>query len=179
MVKPANEPLCEINPPEQRAGEPSGKQKAAAAIAAAVLVATPLTASFEGLRTHPYRDVTGTPTVCYGDTEVEMRVYAADECGKLLRERVARDYAPRVLACLPQLLDERRKLVFAALIDASYNAGWAAVCKSRMAERIRAGQWQAACNGLSGWYVTSKGVPLRGLVRRREAEKALCLQGAA
>lgn len=159
----------------------SNKQRCASAIAAACLVVAPLTATFEGLRTKPYNDVTGTKTVCYGDTGVEMRVYSAGECGTLLRDRLARDYAPKLLApnCLPQLADERRKPVFAALIDASYNAGPVAVCKSRMAVAIRAGQWRAACNGIAGWYVTSKGVPLRGLVRRREAEKALCLKGAA
>lgn len=173
------DPIPQRAPCAQTPTDLSSKERCAAAIAAACIIAAPFTAGFEGLRPHPYRDATGTPTVCYGDTQVEMRVYAADECGKLLRERMARDYAPKVLACLPQLLEERRKPVFAALIDASYNAGPAAVCKSRMAVSIRASQWRAACSGISGWYVTSKGVPLRGLVRRRDAEKALCLQGAA
>jgi lysozyme len=153
----------------------SSKQRAGAAIAAACLVAAPLTAAFEGLRTKPYLDPAGIQTVCYGETEREMRVYTADECGSLLRQRLAKDYAPKVLACLPQVAD--RKAVFAALIDASYNAGPKAVCNSRMATSIRAGQWRAACDGFSGWYVTAKGKRLPGLVRRREAERNLCRSG--
>lgn len=163
----------------QKNDQLSGKQKGGAAIAAALLIAVPLTASFEGLRTRPYKDVTGTPTVCYGDTQVEMRVYSADECGKLLRERMARDYAPKVLACLPQLTAPERKPVFAALIDASYNAGPRAVCRSPMAKAIRAGEWTIACYRFVGWYETSKGKWFRGLHRRRLAERDLCLKGAA
>lgn len=165
--------------PQARGAATSKKERAAAAIAAAVLVAVPLTAGFEGLRTRPYRDPANIETVCFGDTEVEMRVYTADECGKLLRERMARDYAPKVLACLPQLMDPKRKPVFAALIDAAYNAGPAAVCRSRMARAIRAGDWKAACKGFVGWYETARGKWYRGLHRRRLAERDLCLKGAS
>lgn len=170
---------CALTPPDPRgpAAELSGKQKAGAIIAAACLVAAPLTAAFEGLRTKPYRDPAGIPTVCYGETQLAMRVYSADECGVMLRQRMARDYAPKVLACLPQLADEHRKPVFAALIDASYNAGPKAVCNSRMAKHIRAGQWQAACNGFVGWYETARGKWYAGLARRRAAEMRLCLTG--
>lgn len=160
--------------PPARPPERSGAGYAAA-IAAACLVCVPLTAQFEGLRTKPYRDPVGIPTVCYGETNVAMRAYSTDECGRLLRDQLRRVYAPRVAACLPQLTRPERKHEFAALIDASYNAGPAAVCKSRMARAIVAGNWRAACDGLEGWYVTARGVRLPGLVRRRQAERRLCL----
>jgi lysozyme len=151
----------------------SKRQKA---IAAAVLLAAPITASFEGLRTKPYLDPANIPTVCYGETELAMRVYSADECGQMLRARLAKDYAPHILDCLPQVAD--RPKVFAALLDASYNAGWAAVCKSRMVDAFRSGN--DGCALFEGWYVTTRNrktgvrVTLPGLVRRRKAEAALC-----
>jgi lysozyme len=153
----------------------SKKQKAGAAIAAACLICAPLTASFEGLRTKPYKDPVGIPTVCYGETNVQMRAYSKDECGQLLRDHLSKKYAPKIAACLPQLLAPERKHEFAALLDAAYNAGPAAVCKSRMARAIVAGNWRAACDGFQGWYVTAHGVKLKGLVVRRQEERRVCL----
>lgn len=157
----------------------SRKQKTGA-IGGACILACALTATFEGLVTHPNPDP-GNPhlqQVCYGDTEVEMRVYTPEECQVLLEARQQRDYAPVVLRCVPGFADSRRRYAFAASIDAAYNAGTAAFCKSRMARAFNAGQWVAGCNGFRGWYTTANGKPFRGLVRRREAERSLCLKGA-
>lgn len=166
-----------VCPPEADPLGASKKERAAAAIAAAVLVATPLTAGFEGLRTHPYHDPgDGRMTVCFGETEREMRVYTGDECRSLLAQRQAEDYAPAVLKCAPGLAT--RKEPFAASIDAAYNAGIAAFCRSRMAAAFNAGQWARGCNLFVGWYETAGGKRLRGLERRRVAERDLCLKGA-
>jgi lysozyme len=145
-----------------------------AAIAAAVALVIPVTAAFEGLRTKPYRDPTNTLTVCYGETHLPMRVYSADECGAMLRKRLAKDYAPQLLDCVPALIN--RPNPYAALLDFSYNAGVQAACRSRMARNFNLGRWPEGCAAFRGTYVTSKGVKLKGLVRRREAEAALCLK---
>lgn len=156
--------------------------KIPAAIAAAVLLAVPLTSAFEGLRTHPYADPIGKRTVCYGDTEVRMRVYSADECGAMLRSRLAKDYAPHLLNCIPQLASKPSE--FAALLDASYNAGWLAVCNSNLAVNARKGAVGHVCAELASWYTTAldrrsgKRRTLPGLVRRRQAEAALCRKDA-
>lgn len=172
------------SPPRPNSG--SGAKKAAL-IAAAVLVIVPVTASQEGLVTKARPDPAHIPTYCYGETENvdPQRIYTKTECMVLLRKRLARDYAPKVLACVPQLQDARRKYVFASLIDASYNAGPVAVCKSPMAIRIRAADWEGGCHAFVGWYTTARdrktGVrkPLPGLVkRRRDVEAPLCLKGA-
>jgi lysozyme len=153
----------------------SGKQKASAAIIAACLIAAPLTAMFEGLRTKPYADPgDGRLTVCYGETEREMRRYTPDECRVLLEARQQKDYAPAVLKCVPAIGSKPN--AFAASIDAAYNAGTAAFCRSPMTKRFNAGDWAGGCNAFSGWYVTAKGKKLPGLVRRREAERTLCLK---
>ena len=165
--------------------KPSPALAIAACIAGAVAICAPLTTRFEGLKLRPYFDPAHIRTVCIGETEnVVERAYAADECGALLRQRLARDYAPRLLQCLPALADEQRRPVLAALLDASYNAGWAAVCRSPMAVHVRLQQWRPACAALPGWYVTArdrltgKRILLAGLVRRRIAERDLCLKGA-
>ena len=153
------------------------KQKTSAAIAAACLVCAPLTASFEGLRTKPYADPgDGRATVCYGETEREMRSYTPDECATMLRARQASDYGPAVLKCVPGLAESRRVNAFAASIDAAYNAGTAAFCRSPMARYFKAGRWIEGCNAFVGWYVTSNGKKLPGLARRRAAEHLLCLK---
>lgn len=153
--------------------------KASIVIAAAVAVAAPLTASFEGLRTHPYRDPAPkhTLTVCYGETNVPMRVYSADECGAMLRAHLGKIYAPAIARCLPQVVTPERKFVFAALIDASYNAGPGNVCrKSPMAARIRRGAWSHVCEGFIGWHTLPGTAAHNGLVRRRVVERSLCLR---
>lgn len=161
--------------------ERKGPSKASLFIAAAVLVSVPLSTGYEGLRTHPYRDP-GNPklmTVCYGETEREMRTYTPQECADLLRQRQMNDYAPLVLKCVPGFADKRRRYAFAASIDFAYNAGVGSFCRSRMARAFNHGQWKQGCDGFSGWYVTGGGKPLAGLVRRREAERSLCLRKLA
>lgn len=147
-----------------------------AVIFAAVAIAAPLTAHFEGLRTKPYADPgNGTATVCYGETEREMRTYTPDECAALLRARQAKDYAPKVLACVPGLADRRE--AFAASISLSYNIGVSAFCRSTIARRFNAGRWREGCDHFRDWK-RAGGKVLRGLVRRREAERSLCLKSA-
>jgi len=156
---------------------PRTPPKAPAIIATAVLISAPLTAAFEGLRTKPYHDPAGKLTICYGETERAMRPYTPDECRMLLQARQAANYAPAVLKCVPSIGSHQEP--FAASIDASYNAGVGAFCRSPMTRRFNAGDWAGGCVAFSGWRVTAKGKVLPGLVRRREAERALCTKGVA
>jgi lysozyme len=162
----------------------SKTQRGGAAIAAAVMIAAPLAAEFEGYSAKVYKDPAGIPTACYGETELvrldPSHIYAKTECMALLRERLRRDYAPRLLQCVPAFIDLRYQYQFGSLLDASYNAGWAAACKSRMADAFRASQWAQGCAGFDGWYVTARDrrtgqrVALKGLVNRRKAEMLVC-----
>jgi lysozyme len=167
-------------PPAAGHGSPKGW---AAAIAAACVVCLPLTAAKEGLELKPYKDPAAIVTWCYGETQGKpLAVYTKDQCGAMLRERMGRDYAPKVLACLPGLAAPNRRHEFAALIDAAYNAGPVAVCRSPMVQHMRAGNWIAGCRAFDGWYTTARNrktgvrVRLRGLVIRRADERDLCLK---
>src|SRR5690348_5680605 len=116
--------------------DPKGNAKRAgiaAAIAAATLIAAPVAEHFEGYVPKAKPDPAGIPTYCNGETENvdPTRIYSKSECSALLRQRMARDYAPKLLACIPSLKDH--PYPFAAALDAAYNAGPVAVCKSPMA----------------------------------------------
>ena len=139
-------------------------------IAAAVAVVTPVTSSFEGTRLKPYRDPVGVETVCTGETQVAMHPYTVEQCGAMLRKDLREKYANSVIACTPDVAI--RTNVFAAALDAAYNAGPAAYCRSPMAAHFRAQQWQQGCEAFRGWHVYG----LAGLVRRRNAEADLCLK---
>ena len=185
--------LCSISfPGGNKVTEPSraptkaGPIGAAAIIAAACLAIAPFTSQREGYVSKARPDPAGIMTYCNGETEHvdPVRIYSRDDCDTLLRRRLARDYAPKVLACVPALAEPRRRPAFEAMIDASYNAGPKALCGSSIARLARAGQWRAACDRFLGWRDTARnrktGIVRRypGLVSRRAAERALCLKGA-
>jgi lysozyme len=163
-----------MTPPPKRTA-PAKTAAGAAAIAAAVLAVAPFVASKEGTVTHAYRDPVGIATYCTGETQdVDWsRVYTRDECHALLRKRLANDYAPAILNAIPKLAENRH--AFAALLDFAYNAGETAAIRSPMAKAFNAGQWVKGCNAFPGYFVTARGVKLRGLVVRREGERLLCL----
>lgn len=164
--------------PDPRAGRLKGTALTAL-IMATVAATTQFTTGFEGEKHKTYLDPVKIPTYCIGETEnVDWsRVYTSGECQTLLRARMARDYAPKLVACVPDLADPKRNLAFRALLDASYNAGPAAACRSPMARAFNAGRWSDGCRAFVGWYETAKGFKLRGLVRRRAAERDFCLTG--
>lgn len=191
-----------LQPQVRRGGTASG---VAACIIAACAVAAPIAQHWEGYAPKVYRDPANIPTYCYGETanisKDPGRIYAKTECAALLRQRMARDYAPVILHCIPQLADPKRKQVFGALIDASYNAGAGGVCHSPMRSLIIAGKWAEACKALPSWYITAryrgKAQPsavmikhgwhwdgkawkkiMPGLVNRRKDEANVCLLAA-
>jgi lysozyme len=140
------------------------------AIVAALGLAVPLVQHWEGLRTTPYRDVTGLSTVCYGDTK-DVRARTPDECSVLLVARMAHDYAPAVIKCVPGLADRPHQL--AASISLSYNIGSNAFCRSTAAKRFNAGQWAAGCDAFL-LFRYAGGRPSQGLLNRRKSERELC-----
>jgi GH24 family phage-related lysozyme (muramidase) len=154
----------------------------AASVTIAVSVCLPLTMRSEGVRTVPYLDPAHIRTVCYGETQaIEDRVYSRGECGDMLRARLAQDYAHRLVECMPELVEEPYPgTVFAALLDASYNAGPLSVCR-KFAPLFNARWITATCAALPGWYVTARDRRsgairhLRGLEDRRRREQRLCL----
>jgi len=149
--------------------------------ALALTLATALAVPAEGLRQVWYFDPPGIPTVCFGHTGPDVdknKVYSLAECKALLNKDML--YALNVVdACAPGL----PPATLAAWSDAVYNLGPTIVCdqtKSTAARLLAAGQLREACLQLPRWSRAKVGgvsVELPGLVKRRNAEMKLCLEG--
>lgn len=151
------------------------KRKVAAAGAIAIAIA--FIAPREGEELRAYRDIVGVPTICYGETRgVQMGDTATHaECTTMLAEAVA-DFERQMRPCVPAGLPDKTR---AAFLSFSYNLGARILCVSpTMSKLIRARDIAGACNAMTK-FNRAGGKVVRGLTRRREAEKALCLSGLA
>lgn len=143
------------------------------ATAAAVPVAVAIIAPWEGKKNDPYLDIVSVPTVCYGETRVEMRRYSDAECVQMLNKAVE-EFAGKVLQCTPILAYHPYQL--AAASSLAYNIGIGAYCRSTAAKFFNTGDLRSGCNQFARWRMAG-GVVVQGLVNRRKAETELCLTG--
>lgn len=139
--------------------------------AAAALIA--LVGQWEGKRNDPYQDIVGVWTVCYGETRVQMRRYSDTECKEMLADGL-NDFAKPVLARNPELKDRPNQLV--AAVSLSYNIGMRNYVRSTVAKRFAAGNYRGACDAILLWN-RAGGRVVKGLQRRREHERQICLKG--
>jgi lysozyme len=150
------------------------KGRFVAGTAFAALCCTTIT-GFEGMRTTAYRDSVGVPTVCIGETKgVRMgQRFTVAQCQAMLVERLGRDYAPAIERCVKRDMGDD---FYVAALSLSYNIGTGGFCRSSIVRLYNAGDRRAACNAFLS-YDKAKGRVLSGLVKRRQAERALCLKG--
>ena len=157
--------------------KPPANGRTAAIVGSTAAVALfALIAGWEGKENDPYQDIVGIWTVCYGDTKnVRPGERQSDaQCAARLDQQIAAHAAP-VLACAPGLRGKTGPLV--ASISLAYNIGPRAFCNSTVARRFNAGDISGGCDAMLKWN-RAGGRVVRGLVRRREAERAIC-RGAA
>lgn len=140
------------------------------AAAAALLALTP---QFEGTKYATYRDMGGVLTYCTGATEDAAwgKTYTPAQCRAQLDRDLER-HALGIAQCIPlkRLTDGQR----VAFVDAAYNIGVSGFCGSSMARLTNAGDMVGACDALLMWNKVG-GKEVRGLTRRRQAERELCL----
>lgn len=144
--------------------------------------------AWEGTDHVAKRDMIGTGhpiTYCHGQTDEFGKVkvgtrFTDAQCDDLLAQSLPKYLTP-LQKCVKVALPDKS---MAALLDAAYNAGPAAVCKSSMVRLMNAGDIRGGCNAFQGWYVRSDGQVRKGLVARRsgigdgrKSEKQLCLEG--
>lgn len=165
------------------------KTKSAVTGGAGVIAATVLfLPAWEGMDAVAKKDMIGTGhpvTYCYGQTDEFGKVkegtrFTKAECDQKLAESLPK-YLAKIEPCIKVPLPDKTK---ASLLDAAYNAGPAAVCRSPMLAKMNAGDLRGGCNAFAGWYVHADGQVRRGLVARRggdgrKGEKQLCLEGVA
>lgn len=158
---------------------------AGSAVIAATIAFLP---SWEGMDKVAKRDMIGTGhpvTYCYGQTDEfgDVKIgtrFTKVECDELLAKSLPK-YLDRISKCVKVALPVK---TWAALTDAAYNVGSAAVCRSPMVRKMNAGDLRGGCNAFIGWYVRSAGKVRKGLIARRsgigdgrKSERDLCLEG--
>ena len=143
------------------------------AVAATALLS--FTPAFEGTELSTYRDMGGVLTYCTGATENAAwgKTYTPAQCRAQLDRDLER-HATGIAMCIPLArLTDGQKVAFG---DVAYNIGVSGFCGSSMARRTNAGDMVGACNALLMWNKVG-GKEVRGLTRRRQAERELCLKG--
>jgi lysozyme len=158
--------------------------------AGVIAAAVAFTPTWEGMDSVAKRDSIGTGhpiTYCNGLTSHDGTVkvgqrFTKKECDERLAEALPK-YLAEIEPCVHTTLPDKTA---ASLLDASFNAGPGAVCRSPMLAKMNAGNLRAGCDAFEGWYVRSDGQKRTGLVDRRDgeehgdkrkSERALCLEG--
>ncbi|MCX4310198.1 MAG: lysozyme [Desulfovibrio sp.] len=158
-----------------------GKIVASAALLALLGGAAPLVmnkiANSEGYVPQAYKDPVGIWTKCFGDTRnvTPGAKYSFDQCVQSLNSQILAHGKP-ILKCVPRLAQQPDK-VKAAMVSMAYNIGVNGFCASSVARYANRGEWENACRRISQIYKTAKGKELPGLVKRRQQESELCLEG--
>lgn len=155
---------------------------AAAATSMAIGLATSALEVDEGKRNVGYLDVAKIPTDCFGHTGPDVAVGRRKtdaQCAAQLKGDVA-IHMDGVLRCTPALGGHPYQLAAATRI--TFNIGVGGYCGSTIARRFNAGDWRGACEAFLPWNkvrLNGRLQIVRGLVLRRQRERAMCLTGVA
>lgn len=149
--------------------------KGKVAALAVVLLAAPFVATHEGVVLNRYSDPIGIPTACAGETDKEVVGFRAhfsrDECIAVMGASLMA-HAVELDKCVKVPLARHEA---AAVLSWSYNVGVGAACKSTLLRLMNAGEPAAQwCAQLKRWTMAG-GKELRGLVKRRAEEYAMCM----
>lgn len=141
---------------------------------AAIILALPMVAHYEGLRTKAYLDPVGISTICYGETEnVKLGdVKTKEECDNMLSVRLGY-FSRQVDAMIEPEISPQELAAYSSL---AYNVGLGAFKGSTLLRKVNSGDRSGACDELPRWNKAG-GKVLAGLVKRREGERLLCLSG--
>jgi lysozyme len=128
--------------------------------------------SFEGLRLEAYRCPAGVLTIGYGSTGPHVKpgmVITEEKAEGLLLEDLRR-FEVGVEAMAGPATDNQ----FAAMVALAFNIGLGAFSTSTVLKRHKLGNRTGAANAFLMWNKAG-GQILKGLIRRREAERKLYL----
>lgn len=137
-------------------------------------ILTAIVPYFEGTELDAYQDSAGFWTICTGHTLTAKPGMTATpkQCDALFKSDIGKalDAVDENVA-VPISTQTR-----AALASFVFNVGVGAFENSTLLRLLNNAQYRDACNQLSRW-VYADGKQLAGLVKRREAERELCLAG--
>ena len=146
-----------------------------------------LVRGFEGLRLAGYLDAVKIPTIGWGHTEMAGGVIRYEDgttttkviVGKRISEAEAKRLKAQDMGQFERgvekaLTRKPSQYQFDAMVALAFNIGVGAFAKSSVCRKFNAGDIQGAANAFLMW-TKAGGQVLKGLVRRREAERALFL----
>jgi lysozyme len=131
-----------------------------------------------------YLDIVGVATACDGLTSYQGRKittrdqFTEAQCAVMLEDALV-EHAEGVMACTPglSLTLPRRDMARFAAVSLAYNIGVPRYCHSTAHARFNAGLIRQGCDAIPAWN-RAGGRVNRGLVARRERERAKCLLDA-
>lgn len=136
---------------------------------------------FEGFRAKAYKDAVGVWTIGYGVT-ANAGVGISPSAGMVISEAEAEWYLQKAVdkcaaSISPAITAPINENQFGAFVSLAYNIGPSAFKKSAALRHFNAGNTAAAAGAILFWEKAG-GKVLRGLTRRREAERKLFLTPA-
>lgn len=141
-----------------------------------------LVKEFEGFEPKAYYCPAGVLTIGYGYTNKAgygPGVKEGDTWTKTKAEAMLIEGLERFADKLrPMLTREATPNQFGAMVSLAYNIGLGAFSRSTCLKRFNAGDIDGAAEAMT-WFNKAGGKVMRGLVRRREAEVALFLDGSS
>lgn len=132
---------------------------------------------FEGFREKAYKDTGGVWTIGYGTIKYPngMPVKQGDTCTQSQAESWLKNDCKWVDACLDKYVKITvNQNQFDALASFVYNIGESQFRSSTLLEKLNTGDFSAAATNFDRW-VYDNGKKIKGLINRREKEKALFL----
>ena len=137
---------------------------------------------FEGLRLEAYRDIAGVWTIGYGHSELAPTPPTPHAGMVISREQaeefLAADLEHFASRLRPMFTREATPNEFGAMLSLAFNIGLRAFGQSTCLSRFNAGDIEGAAEALT-WWNKASGKVVKGLVRRREAERRLMLSETA
>ncbi|WP_319372162.1 lysozyme [uncultured Ilyobacter sp.] len=132
---------------------------------------------FEKLRLKAYLCPAGVPTIGYGatryedGTKVKLGNTITKERAEKLFKSLVNDFEKDISKLIKVDLNSNQ---FSALVSFAFNVGVGNFKNSTLLRKINSGDLEGASKEFERW-IYSNGKKLRGLIRRREAEKELFL----
>lgn len=150
------------------------KAKLAVAALSLSVAGTAFIQGWEGTKQEAYLDSVGVPTICTGSTRGVFIGQKATlrECEERLQEDST--YAGQAIKRHVQVRLTQEQ--YDALVSLVFNIGGGAFARSTLLKRLNAGQCRVAADEFLKWRYAA-GKPLRGLLNRRQAERAKFLTG--
>lgn len=134
--------------------------------------------SFEGLELKPYKCPADVPTIGYGTTvypdgkKVSLKdsPISEERAEELLLHDIKK-YGKAVEDAVKVELNDNQ---YGALVSFTYNVGIGALNNSTLLRKLNSGDYEGAAEQFERW-IYAGGKVLNGLVKRRQAERALFL----